>query len=94
MDYDTTDIPVAYDCGRDHGPEVLHLWMEIVSAQVEKQPIKAILDLGCGTGRFSEALAVHFGAEVIGIDPSRKMLEQARRKQRDPRVRYPITRLT
>ena len=88
MDYDTTDIPVAYDRGRDHGPEVLRLWMEVVSAQVEKRPIKAILDLGCGTGRFSEALAAHFGAEVVGIDPSRKMLEQARRKQRDPRVRY------
>lgn len=88
MDYDTTDIPVAYDRGRDHGPEVLHLWMNIVSSYVEKQRINTILDLGCGTGRFSEALAVHFDAEVIGIDPSKKMLEQARRKLHDRRVRY------
>jgi ubiquinone/menaquinone biosynthesis C-methylase UbiE len=88
MDYDTTDIPVAYDRGRDHGPEVLHLWMNVVSSYVEKQRTDTILDLGCGTGRFAEALAVHFDAEVVGIDPSMKMLEQARRKLRDSRVRY------
>jgi ubiquinone/menaquinone biosynthesis C-methylase UbiE len=88
MDYDTTDIPAAYDRGRDHGPEVLHLWMKVVSSYVEKRRIDTILDLGCGTGRFSEALAVHFDAEVIGIDPSKKMLEQARRKLKDHRVRY------
>lgn len=83
MDYDATNIPVAYDRGRNHGPEVLHLWMNVVSSHVKGQRINTILDLGCGTGRFSEALAVRFDAEVIGIDPSKKMLEQARRKLRD-----------
>ena len=92
MDYDTTDIPLGYDRGRDHGPEVLQLWMNVVSSYVGKQSIKTILDLGCGTGRFSEALAIQFDAEVVGVDPSRKMLEQARRKQRDPRVRYGLGR--
>src|SRR5918912_1069604 len=90
MDYDTTDIPVAYDRGRDHGPEVLRLWMNVVSSYVEKQRIKTILDLGCGTGRFSEALAAHFDAEVVGIDPSQKMLAQARRKLCERRVRYEL----
>lgn len=90
MDYDTTDIPVAYDRGRDHGLEVLRLWMNVVSSYVEKQRINSILDLGCGTGRFSEALVLHFDAEVLGIDASKKMLEQARRKLRDRRVRYAI----
>jgi ubiquinone/menaquinone biosynthesis C-methylase UbiE len=88
MDYDATDIPVAYDRGRNHGPEVLNLWMNVVSSHVEGQCIKTILDLGCGTGRFSEALAVRFDAEVIGIDPSNKMLDQARSKQHDARIRY------
>jgi ubiquinone/menaquinone biosynthesis C-methylase UbiE len=90
MDYDTTDIPAAYDRGRDHGPSVLHLWMNVVSSHVERESIQTILDLGCGTGRFSEALAIHFEADVIGIDPSSKMLEQARRKQRHPRVHYEL----
>src|SRR5213078_4343623 len=88
MDYDSTDIAAAYDRGRDHGPEVLNLWMDVVSSHVKEQRIKTILDLGCGTGRFSEALAVRFDAEVIGIDPSEKMLEQARSKAHDPRIRY------
>jgi ubiquinone/menaquinone biosynthesis C-methylase UbiE len=38
-----------------------------------------ILDLGCGTGRYS-ALLAKCGAKVIGIDPSAQMLEQAKRK--------------
>jgi ubiquinone/menaquinone biosynthesis C-methylase UbiE len=88
MDYDSTDIPVAYDRGRDHGPEVLQLWMNVVASYAGKQHLDTILDLGCGTGRFSEALAAHFDADVIGLDPSEKMLDRAQRKQRDGRVRY------
>ena len=92
MDYDTTDIPVAYDRGRDHGPEVLRLWMDVISSHVGERRIDTILDLGCGTGRFSEALAGHFDAGVVGVDPSKKMLEQARGKLRDRRVRYELGR--
>ena len=33
-----------------------------------------------GTGRFTQLLATHFQAGVIGIDPSRKMIERARQK--------------
>jgi ubiquinone/menaquinone biosynthesis C-methylase UbiE len=88
MDYDSTDIPIAYDRGRDHGPEVTQLWMDFLASCVGKQRLNTILDLGCGTGRFSEALAAHFDAQVIGVDPSKKMLDQARRKLQDQRVRY------
>jgi ubiquinone/menaquinone biosynthesis C-methylase UbiE len=38
-----------------------------------------VLDVGCGTGRYCELLAKR-GAKVVGIDPSSKMLEHARRK--------------
>ena len=92
MDYDATDIPVGYDRGRDHGPEVLQLWMNVISSYVENERVNTILDLGCGTGRFSEALAAYFNAEVLGIDPSKKMLDQARMKLRDRRVRYELGR--
>jgi ubiquinone/menaquinone biosynthesis C-methylase UbiE len=88
MDYDLTNIPLAYDRGREHGPEVHNLWMNVVSSYVNDQTVKTIVDLGCGTGRFAEDLAVRFDAEVVGIDPSQKMLEQARLKRRDPRIRY------
>ena len=92
MDYDATSIAATYDCGRDHGPEVLDLWMSTVSSHVEGRALSTILDLGCGTGRFSRALAVRFDAEVIGVDPATTMLEQAKKKPPDPRVRYQVGR--
>ncbi|MES2176744.1 MAG: hypothetical protein V4550_02675 [Gemmatimonadota bacterium] len=55
-DYDRTDIPTGYDRARDHGPEVLDLWMRTIAAHVEGRSITRILDLGCGTGRGGEAL--------------------------------------
>src|SRR5437016_2522732 len=88
MDYDATEIASTYDRGRDHGPEFLDLWMNVVSSYVKDQRIKTIMDLGCGTGRFSESLRARFGAEVVGIDPSKKMLEQARSKPSAARIRY------
>jgi ubiquinone/menaquinone biosynthesis C-methylase UbiE len=88
MDYDATEIPAGYDRGREHGPEIHKLWMEVVSSYLNGKQVKTILDLGCGTGRFTEDLAVWFDAQVVGIDPSKKMLEQAQRKRTDRRVRY------
>ena len=88
MDYDTTDIAASYDRGRSHGRAHLDLWMNAVSSHVKHELIASILDLGCGTGRFAEALADRFDADVIGVDPSHKMLEQAQIKRRDHRVRY------
>jgi ubiquinone/menaquinone biosynthesis C-methylase UbiE len=88
MDYDATDIASTYDRGRDHGPEFLDLWMNVVASHVKGQHIKSILDLGCGTGRFSQGLAERFDAKVIGFDPSEKMLEQARSKDPAHRIRY------
>ena len=88
MDYDLTDIPKGYDRARDHGPEVLKLWMNALASHLQGRNIARILDLGCGTGRFTESLALHFDARVIGLDPSLKMLEQARAKRRDDRVEY------
>jgi ubiquinone/menaquinone biosynthesis C-methylase UbiE len=88
MDYDATDIASTYDRGRDHGPAFLDLWMNVVASYVKDQDIKTILDLGCGTGRFTEALRARFDAKVIGIDPSEKMLAQARSKQPGGRIQY------
>lgn len=88
MDYDRTGIPAVYDRGRDHGPEVLDLWMRVIESHVGAGAISAILDLGCGTGRFSDALAHRFGARVVGVDPSERMLAQACRKPQGGGVRY------
>ena len=55
--------------------------MTVIESLVNGESISTILDLGCGTGRFSEGLASRFGARVVGVDPSEKMLDQARRKR-------------
>ena len=90
-DYDRTDIPAGYDRGRDLAPDMLALWMNVLSSHLVQRPAR-ILDLGCGTGRFSCALAVRFGARVIGIDPSFKMIELAAPKPRRGLVDYQLGR--
>ena len=88
MDYDQTDIPKGYDRARDHGPEYVDLWMNEIEYALGKKEINGIVDIGCGTGRFSEGLAARFDTAVTGIDPSIKMLSQAKAKKKDSRVRY------
>ena len=90
MNYDLTEIPAGYDRGRDHGPEFVQLWMHALEQHLKGLDVTRILDLGCGTGRFSEALSAHFGAAVVGIDPSLKMLEQARTKPHSQQVQYQL----
>jgi ubiquinone/menaquinone biosynthesis C-methylase UbiE len=80
MDYDQTEIAANYDRARALVPETARLWQDLLSTYIDRRSISLVIDLGCGTGRFSSLLAAHFGVEVIGIDPSRKMIEQARCK--------------
>jgi ubiquinone/menaquinone biosynthesis C-methylase UbiE len=81
MDYDGSSMPAVYDAGRGYSPEMLKLWLtEIARAAGDAASIDTILDLGCGTGRYSGPLADYFSASVIALDPSEQMLAQARRK--------------
>jgi ubiquinone/menaquinone biosynthesis C-methylase UbiE len=86
VDYDKSDIVAIYDDARALVPGSLRRWLDVLSAHLAGRVASFIVDLGCGTGRFTEPLAEHFSARVIGIDPSQKMLEQARRKIRSDRV--------
>jgi len=80
MDYDQSGIAAIYDQARALTPEGLRQWLDLLSNHIDRSTVSLIADLGCGTGRFSESLAQHFGACVIAIDPSEKMLDQARCK--------------
>ena len=80
MNYDRTEIPAAYDKARALAPKTRRLWQDLLSVHVDRTRISLVVDLGCGTGRFSELLAAHFGVQVVGIDPYHKMLKQARHK--------------
>jgi ubiquinone/menaquinone biosynthesis C-methylase UbiE len=88
MDYDQTEIATSYDKARALAPETARLWLDLLSVYVGRAATLLIVDLGCGTGRFSQLLAEHFGIEVIGIDPSQKMLDRARQKRVTGKVSY------
>jgi len=87
MDYDQTAIATTYDTARGYRPEVLRQWLDLVAAHAPSAP-KLIVDLGCGTGRFTQPLADRFEAKVIGIDPSERMLAAARAKPGNGRVEF------
>jgi SAM-dependent methyltransferase len=79
MDYDQSGIATTYDEARALTPARRPRWQRLLSAHVERTAISLVVDLGCGTGRFSEMLAAELDARVIGLDPSEKMIDQARR---------------
>src|ERR1700757_3315861 len=80
MDYDQSGIATTYDEARALTPARRRRWQQLLSAHVDRTAISLVVDLGCGTGRFSEMLAAELDAQVIGLDSSEKMIEQARRK--------------
>ena len=57
--------------------------LEILKPQQEE----SILDLGCGTGQLTAKIA-EAGAEVIGIDSSQKMIEQAQKNY--PQIKFQV----
>lgn len=87
MDYDQTAIASTYDAARGLQPESLMQWLDLVAAHAPTDP-QFIVDVGCGTGRFTAPLAEKFGTRVVGIDPSERMLAEAGRKARDGRIAF------
>lgn len=55
---------------------------EAALAKLELQPGQAILDVGCGAGETLLSLARALGGRgrVVGVDPSRRLLERARER--------------
>jgi ubiquinone/menaquinone biosynthesis C-methylase UbiE len=80
VDYDKTEMPSAYDRGRSYSPKQLARWLDVVADSAGTAPVRTIMDLGCGTGRYSVGLSTRLQARVIGVEPSEKMLSEARRK--------------
>jgi ubiquinone/menaquinone biosynthesis C-methylase UbiE len=81
------DVAARYDFARQMPQETIGLWLDRLKSAVSAfnfQP-RYILDLGCGTGRFTPALAKTFNCQVVGIEPSEAMLSVAKR-QRDRSV--------
>lgn len=88
--YSTSEVAEDYEKIRFHsraGRCRDHLQKKLILSHVDKSSLKekTILDVGCGTGRFSRFFA-ELGAKVIGIDASTAMLREARKQGK--RVTY------
>lgn len=80
MDYDKTAVPDTYDAGRERTPEQKLRFLRAYAERTGTEEINRIIDLGCGTGRYTQTLAEVFDADVLGVEPSDRMREQAEAK--------------
>jgi ubiquinone/menaquinone biosynthesis C-methylase UbiE len=88
MDYDEINIADRYNSARSLPEATMSLWLNALVTHLPIGEIKIILDVGCGTGRFSAKLADKFNAQVVGVDPSRTMLIKARESILHPSVLF------
>ena len=52
---------------------------ELLLALAEVAPSDDVLDVGCGTGAFLARLRAATGGRVVGVDPSPRMIDEARK---------------
>src|SRR5215813_3658740 len=72
--YRDTDLVELYDFDNPGGPD--HVYYRALADEIDA---RTIVDLGCGTGLLTRSL-IGPGRTVIGVDPSRTMLDYARRR--------------
>lgn len=88
FNFDDSNIHLVYEKSRLLPDETLQLWIDAIRDGLPDTPIRTILDLGCGTGRFTKALSDSFDAEIYGVDPSGKMLSIAIETKQSPRIHF------
>ncbi len=77
---DYSQIAEVYDQARTSDAPHLEWWFERIAEAGRLAPGKRLLDLGCGTGRWTIPLTDRTGCQALGVDSSPEMLERARGK--------------
>lgn len=85
---DYGDIANTFDLSRPISEKRLETWMNLISERIISGQNIELLDLGCGTGRFSIPIANRLGYHVTGADNSEEMLLKARKKDGAKRVNW------
>src|SRR5438034_6894088 len=85
---DYSEISKVYDQARPHDSPHLESWFNKIAEAGELGPGRRLIDLGCGTGRWTISLVERTGCGALGLDNSPEMLEKAREKDRSNRVSW------
>jgi ubiquinone/menaquinone biosynthesis C-methylase UbiE len=77
---DYSKIALHYDKARSLSEETMLIWLNLIAKLSGSSKGMRLLDLGCGTGRFSLPLAGRLRLDVTGLDSSEDMLAKAKEK--------------
>ena len=61
----------------------------LAAVPMQTGPDRSVVDVGCGLGRVSFALAEHFG-EVLGVDIAESLIQEARSRNISSRLRFEV----
>lgn len=94
--YDQLEVASEFDRVRNRRPESLEIWCRHIAAQLDggngrDGPDHArlpVVDVGSGTGIWSEAIAVRCGIPVVGVEPSMGMRARAATARQHTDVQY------
>jgi ubiquinone/menaquinone biosynthesis C-methylase UbiE len=85
---DYSKIAEVYDEVRRSDLPHIVWWITKIALEGKLAPGRRLIDLGCGTGRWTIPLAERTGCEAVGLDRSPEMLAKARAKDSDGRVTW------
>ncbi len=88
MRVDYSNIAQYYDKVRITSPDYLRFWSSKIAHYGLIDRNSRVLDIGCGTGRFTLMLAKITSAEVYAVDPSEDMLDEAKKKDKKKKVTW------
>jgi len=87
---DYSKIAAYYDKGRFLSEQNTIMWLGEIAVMSRAAEGATVLDLGCGTGRFSVPMSNLLKFNVIGIDSSVEMLGKAKQKDPEDNVNWMI----
>lgn len=85
---DYSRIATSYDRGRSLSEQNIELWLRLISKYSKAEEGAKVLDLGCGTGRFTIPMANQLQYRMVGADYFREMLDKAREKDVDGMIEW------
>jgi ubiquinone/menaquinone biosynthesis C-methylase UbiE len=85
---DYSKIAFHYDKARLLSEQTMLIWLNLIARLSEPSTGSRLLDLGCGTGRFSLPLASKLRLDVTGLDSSEDMLAKAKEKDSNSVVKW------